>query len=60
VLDPLPETLVGPQFSPDLYAEMASVRIYKTGRQTATVTVTVNKPNASAAHLPPLLNYPTS
>ena len=59
VLDPSAETVVVPQFSPDLYAKMAGVCIYKTGRQTATVTVTVNKPNASFAHLPRLLNYPT-
>ena len=59
VLDPSPETLVGPQFSPDLCAEIAGVRIYKTWRETATATVAVNKPNASGAHLPRLLNYLT-
>jgi hypothetical protein len=59
VLDPLPETGIVPQFSADLCAEMAGVCIYKTGRQTSTATVTVNKLNASGAHLPRLLNYPT-
>jgi hypothetical protein len=59
VLDPSPETSVAPQFSPDLYAKMAGVCIYKTGRQTSTATVAVNEPNTSAAHLPRLLNHPT-
>ena len=59
MLDPSPETSVVPQFSPDLYAEMASVCIYKTWRQTSTATVAVNEPNASGTHLPRLLNYPT-
>jgi len=52
MLDPSPEAYVVPQFSPDLYAKIAGVCIYKTWRQTATATVAVNKPNASFAHLP--------
>jgi hypothetical protein len=50
---------VVPQYSPDLYAEMAGVCIYKTWRQTATATVAVNKSNASGPHLPRPLNCPT-
>jgi hypothetical protein len=50
---------VVPQFSPDLYAEIAGVCIYKTWRQISTATMAVNKPNASGTHLPSLLNFPT-
>jgi hypothetical protein len=43
VLDPSAETSVVPQFTPDLYAKIAGVRIYKTWRQTATAKWTKQK-----------------